>query len=50
MSVDAIADVWNVEAVEIVKTLELMRSGKDTNCDLVIFHLGQIVLNTPLRS
>ncbi|CAK9025228.1 U-box domain-containing protein 51 (Plant U-box protein 51) [Includes: E3 ubiquitin ligase (RING-type E3 ubiquitin transferase) [Durusdinium trenchii] len=33
MSVDAIADVWNVEAVEIVKTLELMRSGKDSQSD-----------------
>ncbi|CAK9060659.1 unnamed protein product [Durusdinium trenchii] len=33
MSVDAIAHVWNVETVEIVKTLELMRSGKDSQSD-----------------
>ena len=40
MSVDAIAHVWNVETVEIVKTLELMRSGKDTSCDRVNFCMG----------
>ncbi|CAK8995711.1 unnamed protein product [Durusdinium trenchii] len=38
MSVDAIADVWNVEAVEIVKTLELMRSGKDSQSSTEVGH------------